>query len=529
MLSSCRSEISLSRGQIRNATSGLEMGNVKTLRTKLSKIVLDVVERRPQLDLGGWQELVEIRANQREQANEALLRASPPPGMTLQYRQLILVDIFDIQDHQTIVSAARRLFRDDPLREDDWLEGSLLQIQGGSSGLIGVIHSGRRDFLGIGSRAVIPKLPVDVDYIEVKFHKILPSFILLAYHIHLSTDFADSLASVLASAPLPEVTLYNLIPRKNRVSWCETGAETARQKAVAVHIRATQRSVELIVRKHFRGLLSQPKRRGEPQLPSLAYLATSAAPGGYWAYKSWTDANAYALANLSISLDLDGYFSSSGAFSVNSTRSLKPSDYSFISFQAPGTELPAGRQNRTVQYEMSGVLNTLAVRALVQQFAISVKGLRKAAYPSSTGLLRRLTNERFVGGILKFCRAVQRLDDRLLRLEAELTENEFLWRRQLSGVRRYVAFGIVQERRRTAALSDDLWSMTLWDISAVKVHATRLRSFLQDLVASANVLVTYRLQVVVIVLTFATIVVAVGAGWSSFKDFFADLRHLLHR
>jgi hypothetical protein len=140
----------------------------------------------PQFRGGFVRILQDISEHHIEQAKETYERSRPPKEVKLEFLYFRLIELFNLEDFDQLRQNLFRLFpalRDDFFERFSAIEDFTTQaesIQGTGYGRLGyVLRDKSRRWLFMEVYREMPSLPADVDFIEVQYHKILPSIFLI--------------------------------------------------------------------------------------------------------------------------------------------------------------------------------------------------------------------------------------------------------------------------------------------------------------------------------------------------------------
>ncbi len=240
------------------------------LRVFVAKKYLDWAEMLPDFNGGLIAHLQDMRRSQREQSKRCFEQSRQPKGTEFAYPACILMELFPLEEFQTMDRAIRNLFPERRLVYDSMDEFRMraADLTGFSNYHVGII-AGKRGFFA-DRVSVEPDLPRGTRYVSIWIHKVLPSTFVLSFDVFLEQAVTTELRRVQDKMYLPTVRFRRWLPiRLGRGERSETPAESAMEGAVFDYLDGVRSGIEVLIRKHFSGYFSRQFRGKGPRLPAI--------------------------------------------------------------------------------------------------------------------------------------------------------------------------------------------------------------------------------------------------------------------
>src|ERR1022692_1849705 len=209
----------------------------KALRTWLTQKVLAWAAILPRFRGGMIGHLQEIVEHNRTAAQRDKERCRPADGANIEFRHFRLIELFPIEDLDTMVKGLRSLFqlegRDHPYQHhlDEFEERADGLAYGGWT-LVGTIIRSGSPFVVSSPVRLIPDLPEEVQQISIIEHKVLPSLFAVTADVFLTDKATSRLRSIQSASYFPEVTFHHWNPRKWINLYSTKGADAITRDAV---------------------------------------------------------------------------------------------------------------------------------------------------------------------------------------------------------------------------------------------------------------------------------------------------------
>ncbi|MEA3374788.1 MAG: hypothetical protein U9R72_01085, partial [Chloroflexota bacterium] len=189
------------------------------LRVLVSKKLLDLAEALPRFRKGALARLQLTREHQRKSAQRTYERTRPPEGTELKLLYFRLIEVFHIEHRNRLRKRMLRAFPELQKRPRsggqnflDWFDNRSGRLGSISSWRLGhIVHKDRRLHLD-RARWERGNLPVEIDFIVVWLHAILPSLFALSFDVHLNDSVTRQLNSLQDRHYLPEARIHGLAP-----------------------------------------------------------------------------------------------------------------------------------------------------------------------------------------------------------------------------------------------------------------------------------------------------------------------------
>jgi hypothetical protein len=178
--------------------------HVHRLRVWFARKLLDLAESLPEVKRGPLHDLQFIRECQRKDAGPPYSDVEAPPNNPLSLSAMPLVEAYSIENFNRLPAALLRLFPNLPNEPTHRnliteLDQSIKSLSAGSWWNVGVLLREKLGYsFGLPTRE-LPELPEQVKYIRVSAHHMLPSTVVLAFDVRLTTEAAGALNRVQAT------------------------------------------------------------------------------------------------------------------------------------------------------------------------------------------------------------------------------------------------------------------------------------------------------------------------------------------
>jgi len=514
------------------------------VRLFLSRKYLDWAEALPP---SSWQFISHLQENRkfdRREAEEQHQKSRPPQGVEIRPLYWRLVEIFQIEDHDRLLTGLLQLFPD---LERDYTTRNFPEdfrnisggIAGGGFQQIGTIlrkkEKGKPYHLGRKYRE-IKDLPPEVEYIEIKIHKLLSSTIFVGIDVHLNDHIASELAALHQKQYLPEVRFKNLLPWKawRGRSYNFVGATVA--NAFLARSEQTRRAVEKCIAPYLHGHFMEREpavRKDGPRLPVIEVCELKGYPGFDPAItalqkeaRPWWDSMGY-------SLFPEVYQDTKSLFLLpDRSGRRKRNVYSLVVLRDPyirSLRPEAGKDEDGAiryhtQYTVDGLMHGVCLIEFLMSAREDFAKIRKDVY-RITGT--ELPSRHSLGKCLELRRTVDRMSIVLERISEEFDQGEDYIRHEMADLIEMKTVEMGSHGTGHQDLRDLFIKAIRYHLGLLKKHLTVVERSITGFVAVKNMEATYRLQRGVfwltIVAALAALLVIPAETWKTIWRFISSV------
>lgn len=506
------------------------------LRLKLGKAYLKFFNwLLPQFRGGFIRIFQDISEHHIEEAKEAYECSRPPKEITLEFLYFRLIELFNLEDFDQLRQNIFRLFPD--LRDDFFDRFSAMEdftrlaesIQGTGYGRLGyVLRHKSRGWLGMNVYREMPTLPAEVDFIEVHYHKILPSIFLITLDVHLTDDATVNLMSVQDKQYQPAIRFRNLLPwRAPQGSFSVTDSETEMRKAVLGWLEELRGKVKHSFRPFLRGYFTKLETNAVVGLPTIEVYGLKGAPEEIVAFGEWARKSRDWLDSLGFNFFWEVYTDERMIFTAPEKFVTRQSSaYRLIVLwdryvQSVGTDGHGGDEKRAVRYNTRYVLEPLGTLIALHEFLNSIE--------RNVARLRRITFRsmnriRFLGQYMRLNSVILRESILLDRIPMEFNQSKRLIEHKARAIG-----GFKEVRPDFAKVEEETFSTNAIanlerKMQRLKEQVEHVKQTFSDFLTLQNMRYVYTLQWLVIGLS----VVAILASWPNIKQFLKDVLNVIY-
>ncbi len=247
------------------------------LNERIGTKYLDVAEMLPNFKGGSIRLLQNARNRQRTSAQEAFMKTRPMEGVSLKFDQLLLIEIFPIEDYTSLEQQLQKLFPGNQKLEemmDSFSDVANNLFSGGWSNIGHIVREKVNSFFFPFAVATLPELPEEVYLIDISVSKVLPSIFAVSFNVFLAQEATERLQSLLGRHYLPHITFGGILPlRKNLNRRSELGSEQVMRKEVLQSLADLRLKIERQLRSKLKGIFLRLPKKQSPQLPAIEMLS----------------------------------------------------------------------------------------------------------------------------------------------------------------------------------------------------------------------------------------------------------------
>ncbi|HKO42212.1 MAG TPA: hypothetical protein VJU84_02910 [Pyrinomonadaceae bacterium] len=504
------------------------------LRLKLGKTYLKLVNRLPQFRGGFVRALQDIADHHKKQAHDTYKSSRPPKDVTLEFLYFRSTEVFNLEDFDQLQRGLFRLFPD--LKNEFFYRFAGKEftkqtesMHGSGSGILGyVLRDKTMRWFGMDVKREIPTLPPEVDFVEVWYHKILPSVILITLDVHLTEEANRSLMSVQERHYEPAIRFTNIVPwLAPRRSYSVSHSESEMRNAVLGWLEALRGRVEDCFRPFLAGYFTKQAVDEVVRLPTVEVYALKGAPEEIQAFGEWARTSSRQwLDSLGFSFFLDVYTDEDSVFTIPDRFVTKQSSaYRLVVLwdryvQSVGTDMHGGNEKRAIKYNTRYALDAfsrlIALHELLNSIQRTVARLRRVAF-------RSMHRTRGLGQFMRLSKVILRESILLDRIPMEFKQNKRLIEyaaRAIDGFKEVRPdFGKVEEETFPANVIAGLEER----MQSLKEQVEHIKQTFSDFLVLKNMRSLYILQWIVLILS----IIAILTNWPNIKQFLIDIRELL--
>ena len=275
-----------------------QMSGTDRARRFLGKKYLDLAARIPSRSHGLISYLQGLRREQNDASEKTFQRSRPPEGAELHFLGFRLVEVFAVEDLNTLFQGLEALF---PVRKptDRSVVHRLERFRSAAGRLFGrrrtsVGYIDREQRHGVsGPYRTMPSLPEEVESVKVEVYTLFPSVITVSFWVKLERIAAERLTQVQTQSLLPAVWFEKWIPR-GRVAGgsARESCDLTLQRAVLSWLEGVRTSTEDCLRPFIRGYFNRDSRRSGPVFPAVEAFALVGTPEDTGAFcTQWVEAS----------------------------------------------------------------------------------------------------------------------------------------------------------------------------------------------------------------------------------------------
>lgn len=500
------------------------------LRLKLGNTYLRLFSRLPQFRGGFVRSFQDIADHHKELAEETYKSSRPPEDVSLEFLYFRLTEVFNLEDFDQLQRGLFRLFPDlkngffDRFTAKEFTRQTE-SIHGTGYGKLGyVLRDKARRWFGMDVYREISTLPRDVDFIEVWYHKILPSVILITLDVYLTDDATRGLMSVQARRYEPVIRFRNLVPwLAPWRSYSVSDAESEMRSATLTWLDELRGKVEQSFRPFLTGYFTkQAAPHSVVRLPTVEVFALKGAPEEITAFGEWAAKSREWLDSLGFSFFWDVYTDERSIFVAPERHETRHSSaYRLVVLseryiQSVGTDMHGGDEKRAIKYSTRYALNAfgnlIALHELLNSIQRTVARLRIVTFGS-------LHRTRGLDKFMRLNRIILRESILLDRIPMEFEQNKRSIKRatrEIDGFRQVRPdFGKIEEETFPANVMARLEER----MQRLKEQVEHIKQTFSDFLVLKNMRSLYILQWIVLILS----VVAILTNWPNIKQFLADI------
>lgn len=252
----------------------------RKIKLSLAKKYLDWAEDLPRFQGGLLRSLQRIREHQRKWSEDCYNDTRPPEGASIEFKELVLIDVFELEDFDRLSSGLKKLFPNlksskDSLGKMEWNSGSLHSAGWHRIGMV----AKSRTIMPIGERTIDPTLPSYIDYVSVEIYGITPSVTAIALTFGMADEISAQLKTLHDCYYLPEVEFKKMFPWGRMVGgYSENAVEAVMQRNVLKRLMCIRDECEKWALKYFRSSLLNDAKRNRSSMGAIEIFAINGVP-----------------------------------------------------------------------------------------------------------------------------------------------------------------------------------------------------------------------------------------------------------
>jgi hypothetical protein len=190
------------------------------LNTWVSKKYLSWAETLPSFNGGIISRLQFIQKLNREEADRAYEESRAPENTEIDLLSFTMFEMFNLEDFENIKPGLLKIFSkiQDTSKHRELIPAIDRMVENPLSNgwvVLGLVHPETTRFLAATVKQVIPELPKEVDFIELKLHRISTSIIVLTAEVYLNKMVTKVIKSKHNEKYLSEIRFEKILPTKS--------------------------------------------------------------------------------------------------------------------------------------------------------------------------------------------------------------------------------------------------------------------------------------------------------------------------
>lgn len=489
----------------------------KRIKLWLAKKYLDWAEQLPKFQGGPIHRLQLIRSYQRARSQQSFDISRPPAGMRVAYKQLVLVELFELEDIEGLTKGLQQLFgRGRNIQElGQQIESTAKSLYAGGWQRIGYVYRSRPGIPVFHTRQD-DQLPPCTEYASVWIQTITPSLTSIAFTFNLTEEASTGLHRLQQTYYLPDTEFKGLLPfGKYRSSHSENNIDTVLQRAVLEHTRMIRQACETWVYRYFRGCFQRSSNDPGHQLAAIEVMAfhqegadaAAAEPSNSDAWKSLTG----------------GWANSLGFDRRNPTFSDNDYVYSWPTLGHDKQSIPSRLsisdkcEGHITEFVLLSLFSPVALVGYLSSLRNTIESRRMSSFKSTRNNKLQLNSAHLVDS-LTLQKAVVRLD----RLGLEMKDSSDLIMHSMESISAFKSSDTFYGGKSLdAVMKNDIESR----LDSLKIHANLAQQNISGFISIQNVSVMFLLQKRMFWLSFVAAILALVSAVTGY-DKLLELWHL---
>jgi hypothetical protein len=508
------------------------------VRTKLAEKYLDLAERYPNFNWGPARSLRIIREFQRKNAEDTYLRCKAQEGVALDFLYFRLIEIVHLEDfgslHRSLLQLLPQL-SDSPSYQDFSAEFNrrASSLRGSSWQKIGYLFRKKKSFLvGFDAYREMPNLPVEVDFVEVGLHKVLPSIYAVSFDVHLTAAATEHLTQLQDSRYMPIVRFDGIIPlmklgRAIHLSGhSESPSETEMSRALLTWLEQLRGGVERCISPFIRGHFMKQSGADLARLPTVEVYTLAGVPEDEEAFNKWLQTARFWLDPLGIEDRFDSYGNNDLLFSWSrKDRMVGRWPHRLVVMKdsyskSLRTEGYGGDERAAIVYGTRYLMDDLTPPIALYEHLRTMERRVEQVRALAVGIMG---SSRRLNTFIKRSRDIQREAHLLDRLSMEFKQEGRLFEHRIKSL---AALQSKYPGEKKTDLKDDIFKSLEWTMNFLQGQLSYVRASFSEFLALRNMTANYRLQWYVLILSIiATVasIISVIVSWPNIKEFLRDV------
>lgn len=482
------------------------------IRVYLSKKYLDWAIKIPKFGTIFIPEAQEIRDHLIHISEDEYLRSRPPKEMKLEFISFRLIEIFHIEEFNTLQKGIIKLF---PNLRSDYRNRNFLadfrrfasSISVGGTKNIGIIyrHIKTRRFSSI-SITQIRSLPEEVKYIRVSIQKIFPSIIVLVLDVNLGEKATDHLNELQKKHYFPRIRLTELLPwRKKYWAFSMESPEMVKKYQIISWFENLRARIEKCIKPYLKGYFLKKNNKIGSQLPALEIFGIKGELNSLDEFKILKDKSRHWWKSLGFNFYLDVFSNGKILFTYPETdRYFANSAYRlvvlwklFISSFDPKSF--SGERRAALfktKFFLDAITPYISIIMLSKVMKKNIENLRQKVFVKmKDGLISRSN----LKSLIKLNNTVMRESVLLDRVSMEFSQEKDFFQLEMES---YMDFIRIDDDRKGEYLRGALFQNTNYKIKRLKKYFLIIENSLSKYLALSNMRSMFVLQRRIMVLTF---------------------------
>jgi len=259
---------------------------MKIIKENLSKFYLELAGKLPRFQ-GGWiARLQNTRDMQIKDAEECLKNTKKPDGNDLVFHGLSLYEVYFLEDFNRLRKEFDKIYTESSKRSfdteryisqyNDFIDRALKGFFCGGWSNLGVIISEENPSRYYGG-VRLEEFPEEIELVTIELFQILPSIIIVKFDIKFKNEVISKLDSLINNRCYGKITFSSFFPW--RYGYRHNLADNEKREIIRNYFIDLQALAENFLKNHFRGyFLSKFRKNTKPVCPAIGTFSIADLP-----------------------------------------------------------------------------------------------------------------------------------------------------------------------------------------------------------------------------------------------------------
>jgi len=483
---------------------------MKQIKQYVSTKILDLVDSLPKFRRGVVASLQSIRDHQRKRSSQEFQDHKAPEGTLINLKQLVMVATFEFEDFRTIQNGFKRLFpkNENILKFIKDLKSKENDIHSLSWHNVGIVTAEKGRFFP--DTMVINDLPDCVEYVQLTYHRIMPSFVAIVFSFELKKEISDELRKIQNREHLSQVIFKKLWPiHKLHHGYSMGGGKSGASEAIELELYDKKIEFQKWVQNNFKWNIAKSKN-----VSFVDVYEIKGNPTGKKELKEWQESNRRWLADYGIRTRGFNTFDNEELIYCRENNNLSSCEI-IVKFETA----EKSHHGDFFEYKARSVAVISALYSVIEKYRNKLEKLRALGFKSLNNVNNKLLKK---GARIQDFKKLVTL---ISRVEHEIVHSRHWIVSLISEI------GTLNDTRgKNVNIGDIVVKNAEYQIELIKKSANIIDTGLTSYLSVQSIYVMYKLQrwmfILSIVVTLATIV-GVLTGWEKLKEFWYILTNLV--